>query len=67
MRASQIKDSFTFVCNTNLNKSRKPENILWTNDFIPEYYDWNEFIDNKNVAIVICGGNIGTDTLNKIL
>ena len=35
----------------NLNKSRKPEKILWTNDFIPEYYDWNEFIDNKNVAI----------------
>ena len=24
-------------------------------------------IENKNVAIIICGGNIGSDTLNKIL
>ena len=25
------------------------------------------YIENKNVAIIICGGNIGSDTLNKIL
>ena len=25
------------------------------------------FIEDKNVAIIICGGNIGSDTLNKIL
>ena len=25
------------------------------------------FLENKNVAIIICGGNIGSDTLNKIL
>jgi len=25
------------------------------------------FLEDKNVAIIICGGNIGSDTLNKIL
>lgn len=35
----------------NFNKRRKPEKILWTNDFIPAYYDWNEFLDNNSVAI----------------
>ena len=25
------------------------------------------YIENKNVAIIICGGNIGSDTLNKII
>ena len=25
------------------------------------------FIEDKNVAIIICGGNIGSYTLNKIL
>ena len=25
------------------------------------------YIENKNVAIIICGGNSGSDTLNKIL
>ena len=51
----------------NLNESRKPKKILWTNDFIPEYYDWNEFIDNKNVAIVICGGNISRESLKEVI
>ena len=25
------------------------------------------YLEDKNVAIIICGGNIGSDTLNKIL
>ena len=25
------------------------------------------YIEDKNVAIIICGGNIGSDTLNKII
>ena len=35
----------------NFQKPRKPEKILWTNDFIPEYYDWNEFLHDTNIAI----------------
>ena len=31
--------------------SRKPEKILWTNNFIPEYFDWEDFLNNDKTAI----------------
>ena len=34
-----------------LKKPRKPEKIFWTNNFTPNYYDWNEFLQNNNIAI----------------
>ena len=34
-----------------LKKSRKPKKILWANDFIPNYYDWSDFLEDDNVAI----------------
>ena len=34
-----------------LKKARKPEKILWTNNFIPNYYDWYDFLQDNDVAI----------------
>ena len=34
-----------------LKKPRKPEKELWTNNFIPKYYDWNDFLENNDIAI----------------
>ena len=34
-----------------LKKSRKSEKILWTNDFIPNNYDWSDFLADDCVAI----------------
>ena len=34
-----------------LKKSRKPEKVLWTNDFIPNYYDWEYFQQKNDIAI----------------
>ena len=34
-----------------LKKSRKPEKALWDNNFIPNYYDWSEFLTDDYVAI----------------
>ena len=30
---------------------RKPKKELWTNNFVPKYFDWIEFLQNKNIAI----------------
>ena len=34
-----------------LKNPRKPEKILWTNDFIPNKYDWSDFLSDDCVAI----------------
>ena len=34
-----------------LKKPRKPERVLWTNNFIPNYYDWSEVLQDNHVAI----------------
>ena len=34
-----------------LQKERKPEKILWTNDFIPHSYDWSELLQCNDIAI----------------
>jgi len=34
-----------------LQHPRKPEKALWKKDFLPTYYDWNEFLQNNNIAI----------------
>ena len=34
-----------------LQKKRKPEKILWTNNFIPNSYDWSELLQTNDVAI----------------
>ena len=34
-----------------LKKSRKPEKVLWTNDFVPNYYDWEHFLQKNDIAI----------------
>jgi len=34
-----------------LDKSRKPEKVLWTNDFMPNYFDWNDFLKINDTAI----------------
>ena len=30
---------------------RKPEKDLWTNDFIPNYYDWSDFLHKNDTAV----------------
>tara|TARA_B100001123_G_scaffold54870_1_gene58138 strand:- start:145 stop:1227 length:1083 start_codon:yes stop_codon:yes gene_type:complete len=34
-----------------LEKPRKPEKDLWSNNFIPSYYDWDDFLQNNDIAI----------------
>ena len=34
-----------------LKKPRKPEKEFWTKNFIPKYYDWDDFLENNNIAI----------------
>ena len=34
-----------------LKKPRKPEKKLWTKNFIPKYYDWDDFLENNDIAI----------------
>ena len=34
-----------------LKKPRKPEKKLWTKNFIPKYYDWDNFLENNDIAI----------------
>ena len=34
-----------------LKKSRKPKKVLWDNNFIPNYYDWSEFLTDDYIAI----------------
>jgi len=34
-----------------LKKARKPEKILWANNFIPNYFDWSDFLQNNDIAI----------------
>ena len=34
-----------------LKKDRKPKKVLWANNFIPNYYDWYDFLQNNDIAI----------------
>ena len=34
-----------------LKKPRKPEKVLWNNDFTPNYYDWDDFLQKNDTAI----------------
>ncbi len=34
-----------------LEKPRKPEKVLWSNDFIPNYFYWNDFLQNNDTAM----------------
>ena len=34
-----------------LEKPRKPEKVLWTNNFVPNYFSWNDFLQNNETAI----------------
>ena len=34
-----------------LEKPRKPEKDLWSSNFIPGYYDWDDFLENNDIAI----------------
>ena len=34
-----------------LRTPRKPKKILWTNNFTPEYFDWDGFLNNDEIAI----------------
>ena len=34
-----------------LKRPRKPEKELWTNNFIPKYYNWDDFLQNNDIAI----------------
>jgi len=34
-----------------LKNARKPKKIIWTNNFIPNYYDWHDFLQNNDVAM----------------
>jgi len=34
-----------------LKKPRKPEKVIWTNNFTPNYYDWHDFLQNNDVAM----------------
>lgn len=34
-----------------LRTPRKPKRILWTNNFTPEYFDWDGFLNNDEIAI----------------
>ena len=33
-----------------LKNPRKPKKILWTNDFIPQYFNWDEFLEDDILA-----------------
>ena len=43
--------SISFDDIKSLEKPRKPEKVLWTNDFIPSYFDWNDFLQKNETAI----------------
>ena len=43
--------SISFDDIKSLEKPRKPEKVLWTNDFIPSYFDWNDFLQKNEIAI----------------
>tara|TARA_B110000971_G_scaffold138675_1_gene141815 strand:- start:383 stop:1465 length:1083 start_codon:yes stop_codon:yes gene_type:complete len=34
-----------------LKKPRRPEKVLWNNDFTPNYYDWDDFLQKNDTAI----------------
>ena len=34
-----------------LKKPRGPEKVLWNNDFTPNYYDWDDFLQKNDTAI----------------
>ena len=34
-----------------LKKPRKPKKVMWSNSFIPNYFDWSSFLKNNNIAI----------------
>ena len=34
-----------------LKKTRKPNKVMWTNSFTPNYYDWSAFLENNEIAV----------------
>ena len=43
--------SISFQDIKTLKKPRKPGKDLWSNNFIPSYYDWDDFLQNNDIAI----------------
>ena len=47
-------DHLTSICFDDiklLEKPRKPEKVYWTNDFKPNYFSWNDFLQKDEIAI----------------
>ena len=43
--------SISFQDIKTLEKPRKPGKDLWSNNFIPSYYDWDDFLQKNDIAI----------------
>lgn len=42
---------------------RKPEEVLWTNNFIPNYYNWDDFLQKNDCAIDAISNFISTGAI----